>query len=798
MKISHQWLNDLVDLTGISASDVAHQLTMKTALIEGVTNLAAGLEDLVVGKVEERRSHPSADHLSVCKVNIAGPQLLEIVCGAANVAPGQHVAVAPVGSVLPGGLKLEERKIRGVRSQGMICSERELELGEEHDGILVLDDCAPVGKSLVDHLGRRDHVYEIDNKSITHRPDLWGHLGFARELAAIFERKLNALDLDRQLTGGTGPVPVTVDDPRLCRRYLALCVEGVATVPSRGTIPQRLRACGLRPVNLAVDLSNYVMLEIGQPTHPFDRDCLRGDRIVVRRAHAGEALETIDHVRRTLTTDMLVIADAERASAIAGIMGGVGSEIGAGTRRLVLESAAFDAINVRKTSAALGLRTDAVARFEKFLDPNLAETAVRRYSFLLKGEQPAAIVHRDYAEASTFVERPRVIALRPARVQKKLGVDYPVAEIRGALESIGYLATAADAALSVTVPSFRGERDITGEDDLIEEVGRMLGYERVPAILPRVACDPPQRDPLRELEHDLTHAFVQRCGFAEVIGYSMADDQSLRWAGAEGDPHYLRLRNPITADTSRLRRSLIPGMLRFADTNARFADEFALFEIGRGYLPERSPEPPLPFETRVLCALKACPASAPPDQALLSLKGCIEEALHAVGRPGDFDAVAAPPPWLHPVRAAVVLVAGTSVGCVGELHPEIAERMQLKLKVAIAELDLRALVTCARAGARFTAIPRFPAVKIDLAVVAGYDVTIRALAGLMRSLEPALLRDVELFDVFVGKGVPEGKRSLAFRLEFRADDRTLTDDEVLGARDRVVAALAQRGLTLRA
>jgi phenylalanyl-tRNA synthetase beta chain len=368
-----------------------------------------------------------------------------------------------------------------------------------------------------------------------------------------------------------------------------------------------------------------------------------------------------------------------------------------------------------------------------------------------------------------------------------------------ALTSIGFGVKPEGSALAVSVPSFRGERDITQEDDLIEEVGRLVGYDHIPAVLPRVACEPPARDPLRTLEEEATSVLVNRCGFTEVLGYSMVEDQALAWSGADPSEPYLRLRNPITADTARLRRSLVPGVLRFLELNARFYDCFKLCEVGRGYLPEKSTEPPLPFEARMLCAaLLQRAGKEASDDALLELKGSLEELLFVLGRTCEFRALTGAPAWSHPVRGADVIAGNERIGYVAELHPAVLDRMQLRARVALAELDLRALVQIPRVAARFAAIPRFPPVKIDLAIVGGYEITIREMVESMRAVEPVLLKDVELFDVFTGAGVPPGKRSLAFRLSFRSDDRTLTDEEVLKARDRVIAKLAQDGFTIRA
>ena len=395
MHLSRNWLNDHVDLSGVSAADLAERLTMRTALIEGFVDQAALLEGVVVGRVLSCEPHPDADKLSLCTVDAGDGAPLQVVCGAPNVAAGQGIVYAPVGTRLPNGMKLKKAKIRGFESHGMICAEDELGLGPEHDGILVLEP-GVWGRhepgTPVDRVpGLCDVIFEIDNQSVTHRPDLWGHYGFARELAAILDRPLRPLDVDASLERGADGPGLELADPDGCPLYAGLCVEGV-TAPTPDRLRFRLVACGMRPLGLAVDLSNYVMLELGQPTHPFDRDTLAGDRIVVRRAAAGERLTTLDGLERALEPDDVVIADGERGVALAGIMGGAETEVGDGTTRLLLESASFDAARLRRTSSRLGLRSEALARFEKGLDPGLVEQALRRYAHLLRGLDAGAVI----------------------------------------------------------------------------------------------------------------------------------------------------------------------------------------------------------------------------------------------------------------------------------------------------------------------------------------------------------------------------------------------------------------------
>ncbi|MEW6745786.1 MAG: phenylalanine--tRNA ligase subunit beta [Planctomycetota bacterium] len=800
MRISLNWLRELVDLEGLSVEEIQYRLTMTTALIESVETTAFGLADVLIGLVSRCEPHPEAAQLHLCEVDCGDGGHFAIVCGAPNVRAGQKVPVALPGATLPGGLKVGKRKLRGVMSEGMICSERELALGDAQDGIMVVDSSAAVGSRLVDYLGLVDHVLEIDNKSITHRPDLWGHVGFARELGAIFGRSVALPPLDESLQAGRGSVPVSVEDYALCPRYLALAARGVAHARAPAWMVRRLEACGVRSINLAVDLSNYVMLEIGQPTHPFDVRRLRGGRIVVRRARAGERIQTIDHVDRELAPDMLVIADTERPIAIAGVMGGAESEVCDDTDAVVLESAAFDAVSLRATCSTLGLRTDAVARFEKFLDHRLPETATRRYVWLLSRCCPNAEVEMRYTEACRWQHEPLGIGLRPERARMKLGLELDTGTMIRHLGALGFGVSREGEVLRVQVPSWRGTRDVTIEDDLIEEIGRLHGYDAIEATLPAVSCAPPVRDPLRDLENAVSDILVQRCAMTEVLDYSMVDERSLRIAGASLAEPYLQLRNPIAAEAARLRRSLVPGMLRFVEVNDKVAEEFAVFQIGRSYLAERGVGDGLPLETRELVAIEALRRGGAERSALRQLKGRMETLFECLGRAVSYASTAESElvaPWLHPGRCAVIGAQGERVGRVGDLHPEVLARMDIERDVAIAMIDLAALLEIGESAKRFEPIPRFPPVRIDLAVVAGWEITIDQIVAEMRAVAAGLLREVKLFDIFSGGPVPEGKRSLAFRLSFRSDERTLTDAETLALRDAILRRLGSMGLELR-
>lgn len=804
MKLSLRWLTEHVDLAGIDADEIARQLTMKTALIEGVARLGAGLEKVIVGHVVQRDKHPNADRLSACKVDVGGT-VVDVVCGAPNVAAGQRIAYAPVGCTLPNGLTLEARKIRGLMSHGMICSTDELGLGGSHDGILVLPDAAPIGASFREFWGVDDVVFEIDNKSITHRADLWGHFGFARELAAIFGRPLKPLEVDASLRPDPASFALRVDDPVSCPCYLGLRVELEAVPETPRWMARRLEAVGMRPLGLLVDLSNYVMLEIGQPTHPFDQERLAGARVVVRRARGGEKLTTLDGQVRELDGEDLVIADAQRPIALAGVMGGRESEVSATTKRLFLESASFEAVRVRKTSARLGLRSEAVARFEKTLDAALPEQALRRYARLLKQLAPAAKVHAGFAAAGGAHPRTPTITLRPSRARAKLGIPVSDQEMTQRLQSIGFEVRADGDKLAVTVPSFRARRDVQLEDDLIEEVGRLAGYERAEPTLPRLAVKPPLRDPLRRLERAAMRCLVHECGFAETIGYSFASDRQIAlFHGSEPAAAFVRLTNSLTVDATRMRRSLVPSLLDAARKNLVEHDDVRLFEAGRDYRPRGSAsagaaqgDAELPIERRMLACVRAVRGSAPPA-LLAQLRGDMERLLERLDVAWQGRApTCAPPAFAHPGRVIEVVAGGEGVGFIAELHPEVARRFELSEAVGVAELDLERLVAQPRAVRRMRPLSPFPPTRRDLAFETPESVTVGEIMRDIRGAAGDALVELELFDVYRGKNLAQDHRSLAFRLVFRALDRTLSDAEIEPLQRKILERLGQRGIRLR-
>ena len=480
MRISLRWLERHVSLEGIAPEQLCDDLTMSTAEVEGLERFAPALDDVVVGHVDACEKHPDAEKLSLCRVDVGGDEPLAIVCGAPNVAAGQKVAVARVGTTLPGDFKIKKSKIRGVESHGMICALDELGIGDEHAGIWVLPADATVGEPVARALGLEDWVIEIDNKSLTHRPDLWGHRGIAREVAAIYERPLHPLDTRLPATGKAAPCPVAIESAG-CSRYVALPIEGVAPGPSPDWLGWLLRAVGQRPIDLLVDLSNFVMLDLGQPNHVFDRQRI-GDRgIVVRDARAGESITTLDGETRALTPSDVLICAGDEPVALAGVMGGEGSKVADDTDSLLLEVATFDATTIRRTSTRVGLRTDSSARFEKTLDPTLPLRAAGHFARLLQSIAPNATLPAPPTDVGDWTDPSATIELRCDRVRTALGTALPDDAIRGILERLEFEVENGAGAdtLRVRVPSFRAGKDITIEQDLVEEVGRIHRYGNI-------------------------------------------------------------------------------------------------------------------------------------------------------------------------------------------------------------------------------------------------------------------------------------------------------------------------------
>lgn len=802
MKLSKRWLSDFVEIDDLDAAKLGSILTMTTAEVEEVVAWGAGLGEIRVGRVLEVAPHENADRLRVAKVDVGGEEHT-IVCGAPNCEADIVVPVALPGSRLPDGTKIKKAKIRGVASAGMLCSPKELGLGEDHGGLMLLDAGAETGAALPDLLPLEDVVIDIDNKSLTHRPDLWGHYGFAREIAAKTGRVLRPLDVV-DLMAGDGGIPVRIEATDACARYIALAIEGLAIQPSPGWMQSRLTAVGLRPISNIVDFTNYVMLEIGQPMHAFDLDRVGGGEIRVRMAAKGESIETLDGVARQLTTETLVIADREKPVAIAGVMGGADSEISDATKTMILESANFDAVTVRRTANRLGLRTDAATRFEKSLDPEFARLAVLRFAKLCETLVPDARIATTYTDAYAGPPEPITIEIRPEKIRRRLGMNIPDDTIRGTFEALEFRVEAQGETMLVGVPSFRATKDIGIEEDLVEEVGRFFGYDNIDEAPLRMVCTPPPRDPMRRLEDDIRDALAGGLGFDEVAMYSFVSDDAARDFDPPGT-EYRVLRNPIAQNLSRMRRSLVPELLGILPQNLRTFDDLRVFEIGHVYAPKSGSEPAR--ESRELCLVVAGrplgkkASREETERAFRTAQGVALALLERLGVAARLEAGAGDRfgdvPWAHPTRIGRISQGEHPLGCVTQLHPAAQKKLKLEAEVALAVVDLDAVTAADREERTYRPIPRFPSSSRDLAVIVPESVTVREVESTIRSEEHPLIEAVRFFDLYRGAPIADGSKSLAFEIVYQAADRTLRDDEVDAVHDAIVRRIEGAGWEIR-
>jgi phenylalanyl-tRNA synthetase beta chain len=824
MRTPYAWLREYCD-PGLTAVEIAERLDLTGTELERIEAVGVpSADNFVVGKVLAAEQHPDADRLKVCQVDVGAGEPSTIVCGAPNVAAGQTVPVALPGAVMPGGTKLGKAKLRGVESHGMICAEDELGLGDQHKGIMVLDDSLAAGTPLGDVLPIDDQALELE---ITpNRPDCLAVYGIAREVHAATGAALaeDPTAADAEPSGSDSAddhASVEIADPGVCLRFTARVFEDVKIGPSPLWLRQRLIAAGQRPIDNVVDITNYVMLLTGQPMHAFDLDKVRGSKIVVRKAGAGEQMTTLDDVERSFDPTMALVCDGEGPSGIAGIMGGQISEVSETTTRVLMEAATWVGPNVLKTSKALGLRSEASTRFEKQLHPEQA-IAAQRLAARLMIELAGARLVPGTIDAYPEPLAPRVVELSFDRLERILGVRIDDAEVERILASLGFASAATDGGLTVTVPPWR-DADVQRPADLVEEIARVYGLDKLPTTLPARERAIGRLTHAQKLRRRLEDALRDR-GLDEIVGWSFtAPDtlERLRLGGAD----VLTLSNPLSEDHSVMRPLLLPGLLDAARRNAAHgAAGVALFESAHVYAPDGdliapagSPEGTTPaIERHHLAGLltESAPAtwrSAAGPADFYAAKGYVAALLAVAG----LDLVVEPTadlPYLHPGRAARALVDTgapgaeptlVDVGWIGELHPLVAREWDLatasggtggagfELGVdVLSELTDGVLAT-------YDDVTSFPAVRQDIAVVAPSEVSAATIEATVAAAGGALLAATGVFDVYEGEQVGEGKRSLALRLEFRAPDRTLTEDEVVERRTAIVAALEQIGGQIR-
>lgn len=806
MRLPLSWLAEHVD-PGLSTQALADLLSGTGTLVEeidhiGLPDTDGNREHLRVGKVLAAERHPNADRLRVCTVDVGEGEPRQIVCGAPNVAAGQTVPVALPGALLPGvDRPLKPAKLRGVESRGMICSATELALGQDAAGIMVLDDALAAGTPLADVLPPGDTVLELEITS--NRPDCLGIYGLAREVHAASGAPLAPLDVSEPPADGAGTVgdhvSLEVADPDLCPRYMARVFTDVTVGPSPDWLRRRLEAAGMRAVSNVVDVTNYVMLLTGQPLHAFDLDHLAGGRVVARRARAGEPITTLDGVERSLGPDTLVICDAERPAAIAGIFGGEFAEVGDGTTRVLLEAATFDGPSILNTSLGLGLRTESSARFEKHLPRELPPRALAIASRLLVELCGARMVPGTLDALEPAPERPPV-RMRHARVRRLLGVAVAPAEARAILERLGLEVTGDDEALEARIP-FERAGDLTREADLIEEVGRIHGLDAIPTELPRLVgrgeLTPPQR-----LERRLSR-YLADLGLSEAVTHHQVPERDAdRLHMAADDPRrdVVRMAHPMSAEMAVMRRSMLPGLLRAVARNqAHQRTDGGLFEIGRTYAPLPDGQA---HERRFLAVLRfgqhapKAWRTTPRPVDVHDATGLATALARVAGVRVRIHENAAP--YFHPVRQARLQAGDAVIAWAGEIHPLVLREFEVDGPTSAVVLDLDALDAAVPAAPpAFEDLLTVPVSTRDLALVVEEGVRAADLVDAARAAGAPLVRDVHVFDRYTGDQVGPGLVSLALRLQLADPGRTLTDDEIDAAVGRVRQALEDRGGRLR-
>ena len=784
MNISRKWLREFVDIT---ATDKEYDSVMTLAgqKVETTERMDAEINNVVVGKVLSMKKHENSDHMWVCMVDCGAGEPVQIVTGAQNVHEGDLVPVAQHNSYLPGGVHITKGKLRGEVSNGMLCSLKELGLTLNdfpyaiEDGIWILqEDCKP-GDDINTVIGNDDTV--VDFEITNNRPDCYSILGLAREAAAAFNKPMR--HHDPVVRGGAAGelselLEVEVPAEDLCRRYTARMVRNVKIAPSPKWLRQRLRANGVRPINNIVDITNYVMLEYGQPMHAFDYRYVGSGKIVVRRSEPGEVLTTLDGNVRTLTPGMLVIADETKPIGLAGIMGGENSEIMDDTVDVVFESANFNGTSIRQTALALGMRTEASGKFEKNIDPLLTLPAVDRACELVEllgaGEVMDGVI-----DVLNDIPEPRTIELEPDRINALLGTDISEADMVEYLRRLEIPVEGHE----IRVPSWRP--DLVGMADIAEEVGRLFGYNNIPTTTFRGAATEGGYTEAMKLENR-AGSLCRSLGYSEILTYSfvspsifdqirLPEDSSLRNA--------MRIQNPLGEDASIMRTVALPSMLAIlARNNAYHNDAVKLYELAKVYLPK--PGQTLPDEPKHLVL-----GTYGEHEDFFKMKGEIEAFLRGMNVPEARYTAEKHDPTFHPGRSARVSVGGVDLGCFGQIHPLVARSYGIDGEIFAAELNFTALLSLQLPEKTYTPLPKYPAVTRDIAVVCGEAVTVAALSDCIRTAGGKLLRSVELFDIYRGKGIASGSKSAAFRLTLRADDRTLTDADSDGVVSAVLAAL---------
>lgn len=804
MLISIDWINDFVKTPDMDPVKLGEKFTLATAEVEGVLTSGEHLTKMCVAKVLEFEKHPEADKLNLVTFEITGGEKRKVVCGAANVKVGMKTPFAPIGTVLPGGFELTPKKIRGVLSEGMLCSESELGLSEESQGIMELPTEAPTGERLDKYFKETpDVLLDIDNKSLTHRPDLWGHYGIAREFSAIFKNPLKnpfdekwQKDLESKIPGGNSPVKVKLVGDSAGIGYYGLTVKNIKVGESPAWMKKRLTAIGLRPINSIVDISNYVMLELGYPNHIFDRDLIDGDEVVIKRVGKVSSFVTLDEEERKLVPEDTVICDSKKPLVIAGLMGGLNSGVNEKTNTVFLEVANWKAAQVRKTSTRLGLRTDSSQRYEKSLDSHLMKrTLLRLLDLIIELNPEAEIVGGiEYDGMKYWKDEPLVKPLTLDKINSVLGTDLKSGEVKDILESLDFHVKGDDP-FAITVPTYRATKDIEHPDDIIEEVGRIIGYDNIHSTAPKWEMTPARLTQAQELHRKIRDYIVYHAKSFEVMTYPLVGEKLYKNASWPLNDDLLLL-NALSVEHNRMRPSLVPGLLESAGINAKNFSEFRFFELGRSYLKSKDN---FQDERSQLGMVFYNQVKTP----FIELCNNVETLMQTTNIPGElvpkhpkFKNPLVSEDWegVHPFEFLNIRVMGKMVGAVLSIHPVLLRRFKIKGHLSMAILDMTSFENNRlKDKTKYRPLPKFPGSKFDCTVVLEKD---RPIGDVLASMKKVKIKEMDSFkvvDIF-----SEGdKKNLTVRASFIDPEKTLSGEFLAEAQKMIMDNLSKAGFPLK-
>lgn len=782
MIVPYKWMLEYVDLD-IDINEVADALTLSGSKVEEVIETGKEINNVITGKIEKIEAHPDAEKLIVCQINVGLTENIQIVTGAKNVSEGDIVPVAMHKSTLPGGVNIKKGKLRGVESNGMLCSEEELAIPtcEPVNGIMILDKTTPIGEDIKKVLGLNGGV--IDFEITSNRSDCFGVYGIAREAAATFSKPLKPLELSYKEDSDTIKhyLDVKVEDG-LCRRYMAKMVKNVKVGPSPSWMKKRLEEAGVRSINNIVDITNYVMLELGQPMHAFDYNFINGNKIIVEKAKDNEKFKTLDETERTLDSSMLVIKDGEKSVAIAGVMGGMNSEVKEDTSTIVFESANFNGTNVRLTSKKLSLRTDASGKFEKDLDPNLCELAINRACHLIEALGVGEVIS-DVIDIYGDRLEEHNMGVSSTWVNKFLGMNISTERMKEILLSLGMKASGEEI-ISITVPTFR--QDVRIREDIAEEIVRIYGYDKIPSV--KIDGETMEAAWTREQKlTSLVREVMVASGFYEALTYSFVSPKVFEKVNVSDESalrNCVKISNPLGEDFSIMRTTTMPSMLdALSRNNAMGNKDVLLFEVSKVYIPT---EDALPEEKlRLTIGMYG-------EADFYSLKGSVETLLEKLSIPKAAFERESTNPSYHPGKTANLLVRNKNAGTFGELHPDVLENYGFENRVYFAELELDAIFEASKIEKKYKALPKFPAVTRDIAMLVDESVTVGEIENIIKKNGKALLEEAKLFDVYRGEQIPKNKKSVAYALVYRGENKTLKDEDVNKVHDNVVKALSEK------